>query len=134
MSTARALLNRQKTVAAGVVTVMVLLGAVLYPSLPDQMAVHWSASGEADGMAPKPIAVGAMPALVVFMSVLFAATDVSADDRVVGSVAMLLLLVVQIMVLSTNLGIDVPIVPVALAGAFVVVSLAVWFELRNPGT
>jgi len=40
-----ALLTRQKTVAAGVVVGLVLLGGALYPSLPDPMAVHWNASG-----------------------------------------------------------------------------------------
>lgn len=132
MRVGEALLVRQKAIATGVVSVMLLLGGVLYPMLPDQMAIHWNASGEVDGTAAKPIAVFAMPALVTFMTVLFEATDISVDERIVGSVAMILLLVVQMMVFLINLGVNVPIVPVALAGAFVVVCLAVWFELRNP--
>jgi hypothetical protein len=36
------------------------------------------------------------------------------------------------MVFLINLGINVPIVSVALAGAFVVVGLAVWYEVRDP--
>jgi uncharacterized membrane protein len=133
MSQARTLLTQQKIVAATVASVMLLLGGVLYSSLPDQVAVHWNAAGEADGTTTKLIAILLMPAVVVGMSVLFEVTNVDDNDRVVGSVAMLLLLVVQIIVFLINLGIDVPIVPVALAGAFVVAGLAVWYELQNPG-
>jgi uncharacterized membrane protein len=133
MRQARTLLTQQKIVAATVASVMLLLGGVLYSSLPDQMAVHWNAAGDADRRTTKLIAILLMPAVVVGMSVLFEVTNVDDNDRVVGSVAMLLLLVVQIMVLLINLGINVPIVSVALAGAFVVVGLAVWYEVRDPG-
>ena len=133
MRQARTLLTQQKIVAATVASVMLLLGGVLYSSLPDQMAVHWNAAGDADGTTTKLIAILLMPAVVVGMSVLFEVTNVNDNDRVAGSVAMLLLLVVQIMVLLINLGINVPMVSVALAGAFVVVGLAVWYEVRDPG-
>jgi uncharacterized membrane protein len=132
MRQAKTLLTQQKIVAATVAGVMLLLGGVLYSSLPDQVAVHWNAAGDADRTTTKLIAILLMPAVVVGMSVLFEVTNVDDNDRVVGSVAMLLLLVVQIMVFLINLGIDVPIVSVALAGAFAVVGLAVWYELRNP--
>jgi len=132
MRQARTLLTQQKIVAATVVSVMLLLGGVLYSSLPDQMAIHWNAAGDADGTTTKLIAILLMPAVVVGMSVLFEVTNVDDNDMVVGSVAMLLLLVVQIMVFLINLGINVPIVSVALAGAFVVVGLAVWYEFRDP--
>jgi uncharacterized membrane protein len=132
MRQAKTLLTQQKIVAATVAGVMLLLGGVLYSSLPDQVAVHWNAAGDADRTTTKLIAILLMPAVVVGMSVLFEVTNVDDNDRVVGSVAMLLLLVVQIMVFLINLGIDVPIVSVALAGASVVVGLAVWYELRNP--
>jgi uncharacterized membrane protein len=133
MGQPRTLLTQQKIVAATVASMMLLLGGVLYSSLPDQMAVHWNAAGDADGTTTKLIAILLMPAVVVGMSVLFEVTNVDDNDRVVGSVAMLLLLVVQIMVFLINLGINVPIVSVALAGAFVVVGLAVWYEVRDPG-
>jgi uncharacterized membrane protein len=128
------LLARQRLIAAGVVAALLLLGAVLYPSLPARMAIHWNASGQADGTAAKPIAVLAMPAIVALVSVLLDVTDSDVGDRVVGSAAMLLLLVVQVAVLLVNLGVGVPIVPLALAGAFVVVVLAVRFETRSSRT
>jgi uncharacterized membrane protein len=133
MSQARALLTQQQIVAATVASVMVLLGGVLYSSLPDQMAVHWNAAGGADGTTTKLIAILLMPAFVVGMSVLFEITNVDDNDRVIGSIAMLLLLVVQIMIFLINLGVNVPIVSFALVGAFVVVSLAVWYEVRYTG-
>jgi uncharacterized membrane protein len=132
MRQVKTLLTQQKIVAATVASVMLLLGGVLYSSLPDQMAIHWNAAGDADGTTTKLIAILLMPAVVVGMSVLFQVTNVDDNDRVVGSVAILLLLVVQIMVFLINLGINVPIVSVALAGAFVVVGLAVWYEVRDP--
>ena len=110
MSQARALLTQQQIVAATVASVMVLLGGVLYSSLPDQMAVHWNAAGGADGTTTKLIAILLMPAFVVGMSVLFEITNVDDNDRVIGSIAMLLLLVVQIMIFLINLGVNVPIV------------------------
>jgi len=125
-----ALLTRQKTVAAGVVVGLVLLGGALYPSLPDPMAVHWNASGGVDGTASKPFAVFLMPAVVVGMSLLFEFSGADAHDRIVGSLAMLLLFVVQALVFLVNLGVDVPIVPIVLALALGLVALAVRYELR----
>jgi uncharacterized membrane protein len=124
------LLTRQKTVAAGVVVVLLLLGLVLYPALPDRMAIHWNAAGQPDGTAPKLVAVLAMPAVVVLMSVLFELTVTDRGELVVGSLAMVLLFVVQVMVFLSNLGFVVPIVPVSLALALGLVALAVWFEVR----
>lgn len=127
------LLARQRLVAAGVVGALLLLGAVLYPSLPERMAIHWNASGRVDGTAAKPVAVLSMPAIVVVASVLLELTGSDAGDRIVGSVAMLLLLVVQVAVFAVNLGVGVPIVAIAMAGALVVVGLAVRFERRSSG-
>ena len=60
-------------------------------------------------------------------SVLFEVVDVDADDRVVGSLGMVLMLVVQVMVFLINLGVAVPI---SLTLALGLVALAVWFEVR----
>lgn len=109
---------------------MVLLGVALYPALPDRMAVYWLGPGEAAGTVPKPVAVIFMPAVVVFMGLLFERAGVDADSRIVGSLAMLLLLVVQVMVFTVNMGVDVPIVPVSLALVVVLVAVAVWLDIR----
>jgi uncharacterized membrane protein len=127
------LLARQRLVAAVVVGALLLLGALLYPSLPERMAIHWNAAGQVDGTATKPVAVLSMPAIVVVVSLLLELAGSDTGDRIVGSVAMLLLLVVQVAVFAVNLGVGVPIVPIAMAGALVVVGLAVRFERRSAG-
>ena len=126
-------LARQRLVAAVVVGALLLLGALLYPSLPERMAIHWNAAGQVDGTATKPVAVLSMPAIVVVVSLLLELAGSDTGDRIVGSVAMLLLLVVQVAVFAVNLGVGVPIVPIVMAGALVVVGLAVRFERRSAG-
>jgi len=130
MSPPARFLARQKAVAALVTAALLALGFALYAALPDQMAIHWNAAGEPDNVVAKPVAIPAMPAIVVFMSVLFEVAGSDVGDRIVGSLAMLLLLVVQVMVFGANLGYDVPIVPVALALAGGMVAVAVYFETR----
>ena len=130
MSPPARVLARQKAVAALVTAALLALGFALYAALPNQMAIHWNAAGEPDNVVGKPLAVLAMPAVVVFMSVLFEVTESDAGDRIVGSLAMLLLLVVQVMVFGANLGYDVPIVPISLALAGGMVVVAVYFETR----
>jgi len=130
MSPPAGVLARQKAVAALVTAALLALGFALYAALPDQMAIHWNAAGEPDNVVAKPVAILAMPAIVVFMSVLFEVAGSDVGDRIVGSLAMLLLLVVQVMVFGANLGYDVPIVPVALALAGGMVAVAVYFETR----
>jgi uncharacterized membrane protein len=123
-------LARQKTVAGLVTAALLALGALLYGALPDQMAIHWNAAGQADNVVGKPIAVLLMPTIVVVMSVLFEVTGSDAGERIVGSLTMLLLFAVQLMVFGVNLGYDVPIVPIAIALAGGLVAVAVWFETR----
>ncbi|WP_066415841.1 DUF1648 domain-containing protein [Halorubrum aethiopicum] len=124
------LLARQRTVAVLVTGALLALGIALYPALPDRMAIHWNAAGEPDNVVSKPVAILAMPAVVVFMSVLFEVSSTDVGERIVGSLAMLLLLVVQVMVFGANLGYPVPIVPITLALAGGMVAVAVWVETR----
>lgn len=118
----------QWVIAAVVVGALLLLGALLYPSLPDRMAIHWTTTGQVDRTAAKPVAVLLMPAIVVVASALLGLTDSDVGDRIVGSIAMVLLLVVQIAVFLVTLGVGVPVVPTAIAG---VVGIAVRFERRS---
>lgn len=122
------LLARQRAVAAVVTGTLLAIGVALYPTLPDQMVIHWNAAGNPDNAVGKAIAVLAMPAVVVFMSVVFEVSGSDRGERIVGSLAMLLLFVVQVMVFAVNLGYAVPIVPITLALAGVVVAAAFWVE------
>ncbi|MFC5278520.1 DUF1648 domain-containing protein [Halorubrum rubrum] len=123
-------LPRQRAVAALITGVLLALGVALYAALPDQMAIHWNAAGEPDNVVAKPIAVLAMPAVVVFMSVLFEASSIDIGERIVGSLAMLMLLVVQVIVFGANLGYDVSIVPITLGLAGGMVAVSVWVQRR----
>jgi hypothetical protein len=64
------------------------------------------------------------------MSVLFEVAGVDADDRVVGSLGMVLMLVIQVMVFLVNLGVNVPIFPISMVLALGLVAVAVWLEVR----
>lgn len=46
----------------------ILLGLFLYPRLPDQIAVHWDASGRADHFAPKAFAVFLLPLFLLIVN------------------------------------------------------------------
>jgi|AntRauMinimDraft_4_1070384.scaffolds.fasta_scaffold00019_52 uncharacterized membrane protein len=48
--------RRVNAVAVGLMAVAALAGLVLWPSLPDQMAIHWSGS-EPDSYVAKPVGV-----------------------------------------------------------------------------
>jgi uncharacterized membrane protein len=48
--------------------IMLVVSAVLYPSLPAEMPVHWNLKGEVDGYAPKGIAVLLMPAIATLIA------------------------------------------------------------------
>ncbi|MCA9902709.1 MAG: SdpI family protein [Anaerolineae bacterium] len=50
-----------------VVGVMLLISLMLYPSLPDQVPVHWSIQGKPDSFAPKALAVLLLPALTLIL-------------------------------------------------------------------
>ncbi len=43
-----------------------IVAAVLYPSLPEQIPIHWNAQGEVDGYMQKPGGVLIMPAMALF--------------------------------------------------------------------
>lgn len=55
-----------------VILCVVIAGtAYVYPSLPSQLASHWSASGVVNGMLPRTIGVSVLPLLMLFMLGLF---------------------------------------------------------------
>lgn len=50
---------------------MIIAGAVLFPYLPESVAIHWNLDGAADGWSNRILAVALMPAIAVALSVLF---------------------------------------------------------------
>ena len=64
-------------ITGGILLLLVLLsaviGAVAYPALPDQIASHWNAAGEADGAMPKFWGVFLFPALMGVLLIAYVA-------------------------------------------------------------
>lgn len=57
--------NKLKTVISSIVILLpILAGLILWNKLPDKIATHWGANGQADGWSSKPFAVFALPVFV----------------------------------------------------------------------
>lgn len=48
----------------------ILVGAAVYGRLPETMATHWNFRGEADGWSSRPVAVFALPGLLLALNIL----------------------------------------------------------------
>jgi uncharacterized membrane protein len=59
-------------VIAGIIVLSFAIGAYLYPYMPDQMAGHWNAAGQADGYISKFWGLFLMPLISLAMAALFA--------------------------------------------------------------
>jgi uncharacterized membrane protein len=64
--------TRRTTVSLGVVAVTAVASVVVYPNLPQEMAIHFDSGGQPDSYLPKPLAVVFLPALAVGFTALFA--------------------------------------------------------------
>ena len=73
--------DKKALLMTGIVCLLpMLVGFILYPRLPEQMASHWNFSGEADGYSSKAFAVFGLPAMMLaFHLLLFFA--MSADPK-----------------------------------------------------
>lgn len=49
--------------------VPVIIGIILYPTLPDEMVIHWDASGEPNGFASKFVGAIVLPASLVALNI-----------------------------------------------------------------
>jgi uncharacterized membrane protein len=91
-----------------------------YPRLPPTMATHWNFNGTPDGFSSRLVAVAIMPALLVFMTVLFNVLP-KVDPRrenygrflssywLIANAVIVFLLVAHAMVIASGLGFDVKI-------------------------
>ncbi len=58
--------NKFKVIVSSVVILLpMIFGLVMWNELPDTMATHWGADGNADGFSTKPLAVFGLPAFLV---------------------------------------------------------------------
>ncbi|RXK51978.1 DUF1648 domain-containing protein [Halorientalis pallida] len=107
-------LTRLDAITGGLALLTALAGLAVYPRLPAEMAIHFSASGQPDTFAPKAVVVAVMPVAMVLTHVVLrwsARVDPPADPRTMTGITvatMLLLAAVQGLVLAWNLGYAVP--------------------------
>ncbi|MFC5971135.1 SdpI family protein [Halomarina salina] len=119
--------TRRFVLAAGLVALGGVASVLAAPSLPDQVVTHWNAAGEPDGTMAKLPALALMPLLSAFLVGLFAVIPrldplgenigefrPYYDWFVVVFAAFMLL--VHLGTLAFNLGYDVDITQVVLAG------------------
>ena len=60
--------NKIKVIISSVLTLLpMLLGVILWDKLPDMMATHWGAAGDADGFSSKAFAVFGLPLIFVLL-------------------------------------------------------------------
>lgn len=64
-------LDRRDVAGGGIVLLMTLAAALVYPRLPERMAVHFSAGGQPDGYLARPLAVALLPGVAATVLVLF---------------------------------------------------------------
>lgn len=108
-------LTRADRLSLGLAALTLGSGLLLWPRLPAEMAIHFSASGEPDRFVSKPIAVASMPLLMVATLVFIDAAarlDPPEDPSVLGVVTvatMTLLAAAQGYVFAENLGYAVPL-------------------------
>ncbi|QPV61274.1 DUF1648 domain-containing protein [Halosimplex litoreum] len=107
-------LDRSDWLSLSLIAGTLLAGLALWDRLPAELAIHFSASGEPDGFASKPVAVVSLPALMA-ATLLFVEgagrVDPPEDPSVLGFVTvatMALLAAVQGYIFAENLGHTVP--------------------------
>jgi uncharacterized membrane protein len=63
--------DKRDLAGGAVVLLMAVASVVLYPRLPEEMAVHFSAAGRPDSYLPKPLAVAMLPAVAALVVATF---------------------------------------------------------------
>jgi len=107
-------LDRYDWLSLALVAATLLAGLALWDRLPAELAIHFSASGEPDSVASKPVAVVSFPALML-ATLLFiegaGRVDPPEDPSVLGVVTvatMALMAAIQGYLFAWNLGQPVP--------------------------
>ncbi|WP_277542159.1 DUF1648 domain-containing protein [Haloarcula laminariae] len=134
--------SRADGLAVGLVALAVLAGVALWPRLPAEVAIHFSASGAPDNYVPKAVGVAGLPA-VMLATVIVMRAAMGADppsDPQTGPVVVLattaFLGVVHVLVLAWNAGYAVPLdglLPGSLVFAALLVGYTLWRERYAPG-
>ena len=93
-----------------VIAVAVAASLLAAPALPEVMAMHWNAYGQADGFGPKALALAMLPAVMAALLVVFEAVrrgmpeGARRPSDAIGLVTMLFLLFVHAVTIAVGLG------------------------------
>ena len=130
--------SRTDSLAASLVALAALAGVALWPQLPAEVAIHFSATGTPDSYVPKAIGVALLPALMLvtlFVLKVALAADPPEHPRT-GPVVVLsttaFLGVLHVLVLAWNAGYEVPLGGL-LVGALLLGALLVGYTLWRKG-
>ena len=106
--------SRRNGLAAGIVVVTALVSLALWPRLPAEMAIHFSASGAPDNYVSRALGVALLPAVMGLTLLILRAAmrfDPPADPRA-GRAAIVATMGflggLQLLVLGWNLGYPIP--------------------------
>jgi uncharacterized membrane protein len=130
--------SRADALNVGIVLVAALAGGVLWPDLPAEVAIHFSASGTPDSYVPKAVGVALLPAIMLAVFLFVRMTlryDPPGDPRVPGVVTVAttgLLGAVHVLVLAWNAGYPVAL-GYLLPGVLVWAALLVGYVYRREG-
>lgn len=64
-------LDRRDLIGGGIVLLTVVVSVASYPELPERLAIHFDASGTADGYMDKPLGLALLPAVAAGVVVMF---------------------------------------------------------------
>ena len=64
-------MRKSEAAVAAIILVSFIIGAYLYPRMPEKVASHWNMAGEVDGRMPKFWGTFLMPILLALLSVFF---------------------------------------------------------------
>lgn len=116
----------------------ILAGILVYPQLPDQVAIHFTATGTPDNYVPRTIAIVLLPGIMAFTYIVLRYTprlDPTANRHVVyvtTIATMLLLTTIQGIVLAWNLGYPINM-DLVLPGVLVWTALVVGYAFYADG-
>ncbi|WP_436907597.1 DUF1648 domain-containing protein [Halosimplex marinum] len=107
-------LDRYDWLSLALVAATLLAGLALWERLPAEMAIHFSASGEPDNFASKPVAILSLPVVMLATMLIIEGAgrvDPPEDPSVLGVVTvatMALMAAAQGYIFAENLGYTVP--------------------------
>ncbi|WP_276249574.1 DUF1648 domain-containing protein [Haloarcula rara] len=129
--------SRSDSLAAGITILAALFGIALWPRLPAEVAIHFSATGTPNDYVPKAIGVALLPAIMLITQlVLTVGTAVDPPSHPQTGPAITVattgfLALVHVLVLAWNAGYSVPLEGLLVASlvfAALLVGYTVWRE------